>query len=1036
MAARQGYDAFISYNHQRDRSLAARLQPLLEGFARRKTGRPLRLFRDDAVLGAGPDLTAAIRTALQDSDWFILLASPGAARSAWVDAEVAWWLAEKDPGRLLIALTDGEIVWNAKRAAVHRRATNALPPSLVDHLDAEPKFVDARPLRHIESPRADDARVADVVAQLVAPIRNVSKDELIGWQAEAVAHERRRNRAVISTLAALLAVTVAATALAGNQLAVNTSRLLGATAQETADTDAVLARLLAVEAYTRDPGADSYGALVDVMTDEQAPVSSVDIGATTGDEVVDVVGAQDGRHVVGVGAGPTAGGDVRFFRWDTEDGSVDRSETTSLPLADDYPGEHVQDLATTADGSAAAATNGNRVALWHDGEVIDARLGDSDRMVAAIGLTPDASYVAVVLIDAEGNLPGYLSRPAVLSIRSAHDLSEAARTTLPGTRVRTPGEEPYGVSGSQLDENAFMVVAGPSPGWRELTLDGSRLVLTDQSDGKDAMQLLSDDEIDHFAEEHGGDKPSSRWATQRIEGSGSYRVVSENVRAQGRIDPYSSASAVNEAQAATSQVWFDGFAYAVEVGRTKSSESEPTTGPAATPWQLAQDSSAHNGFVRLSDSGRLMLFPRADGARVVELTDRAEPYQARQWHLPMAVSAGRGDFLGSDGVVTVRDDVLTLWSLRAAQVLGPVYDSLVRDYLAQTYVGDLVPPALALDARRGTVAAVTGGRALLVLGPQSVGVQALPSDWFASLPVWLPDGRLILVRATGGLAEVDLPDLMDNKLSLQTIGDVAPASTGCDIATAAKAVSTSAVRSAAVTVARACGGRTVLSTQDGTVLDRDDDRCESFDALALDPMVEDDPQESAWDEARTDQHTWLGRIAHFGVYADGEVYSDCTLLTDTDGVALGRDVTVVVDRPEYAGSPDEQLITLWDRSLDEVVHRAEQDGESAVGIAFVPGTEYVAYPRVDTGELVIMDMETGATVTTVPVPYGASDRVVQVGSHILSYSAHGGVQAWDLRPEALVRDACASAGRDLTQQEWADVVGWVPAFDLTCGRQS
>ena len=95
MPSTAGYDVFISYNRRQDGWLAPALQAGLERFAKpwyRISA--LRVFRDTASLAASPELWGTIEAALRDSRWLILLASPEAAQSSWVDREVAWWLAE------------------------------------------------------------------------------------------------------------------------------------------------------------------------------------------------------------------------------------------------------------------------------------------------------------------------------------------------------------------------------------------------------------------------------------------------------------------------------------------------------------------------------------------------------------------------------------------------------------------------------------------------------------------------------------------------------------------------------------------------------------------------------------------------------------------------------------------------------------------------------------------------------------------------------------------------------------------------------
>src|SRR3989442_361288 len=113
------YDAFISYSHKADGRLAPKLQAALGKIARPwYRRRALRAFRDETTLSATPHLWPAVVQALDQSEFFILLASPEAATSTWVNQEVAYWLSQQRPGqrapadRLLIALTDGKIVWD------------------------------------------------------------------------------------------------------------------------------------------------------------------------------------------------------------------------------------------------------------------------------------------------------------------------------------------------------------------------------------------------------------------------------------------------------------------------------------------------------------------------------------------------------------------------------------------------------------------------------------------------------------------------------------------------------------------------------------------------------------------------------------------------------------------------------------------------------------------------------------------------------------------------------------------------------------
>jgi hypothetical protein len=123
------YAAFMSYSRTADGELAPALQQALQRFAKPwNKQRALRVFRDDANMSANPDLWSNIQRALDEAEFFMLLASPEAATSTWVNKEVQYWLANKPLDHLLICLTDGAIAW-AGNDFDHERSTS-VPPAL------------------------------------------------------------------------------------------------------------------------------------------------------------------------------------------------------------------------------------------------------------------------------------------------------------------------------------------------------------------------------------------------------------------------------------------------------------------------------------------------------------------------------------------------------------------------------------------------------------------------------------------------------------------------------------------------------------------------------------------------------------------------------------------------------------------------------------------------------------------------------------------------------------------------------------------
>lgn len=69
------YKAFISYSHAADKELAPKLQSELQKFAKPfYQPRAIRIFRDETNLEANPKLWTSIEDALNNSEYFVLMA--------------------------------------------------------------------------------------------------------------------------------------------------------------------------------------------------------------------------------------------------------------------------------------------------------------------------------------------------------------------------------------------------------------------------------------------------------------------------------------------------------------------------------------------------------------------------------------------------------------------------------------------------------------------------------------------------------------------------------------------------------------------------------------------------------------------------------------------------------------------------------------------------------------------------------------------------------------------------------------------------
>ena len=165
------YDGFISYSHAADGLLAPRLQAGLQRFAKPWwKRRALRLFRDESSLSANPHLWSSITEALDSSGWFVLLLSPEAAQSEWVGQEIEYWIANRDPSRILPVVTDGDFGWSGGDVA-----GDAVPDTLRGVFVEEPRWVDLRWAKDEDQLDLQDPRFADAVADIGSALRGVPK---------------------------------------------------------------------------------------------------------------------------------------------------------------------------------------------------------------------------------------------------------------------------------------------------------------------------------------------------------------------------------------------------------------------------------------------------------------------------------------------------------------------------------------------------------------------------------------------------------------------------------------------------------------------------------------------------------------------------------------------------------------------------------------------------------------------------------------------------------------------------------------------
>jgi MTH538 TIR-like domain (DUF1863) len=468
------FDAFISYSHSADHSLAPALREALHRLAKpwyRK--RALRIFLDEAAMSTEPALWSAIEHALKESGSFLLLLSPQAAGSVWVNREIATWVEARGTGGLHLALTQGELEWSETLGDFDPEQSTALPDALRGVFGEVPRHLDLRWTRDATDLTLGNPRFLDDVADLAAPLHGRSKDELVGSDVTEHRRTMRVTRAAIATLSVLLIVAVFAATLArSNARRAETRRVDAQASRLRTESQASgqvpdLSFLLAAQSYRMRPESSALAAMV--ATTQRVPDLKHLIRTHT-ERVIAIAVSDDGKTSVSL---DDAGGLVSI---DTRTGKVNsRSKTDKhgssvnavgsqmlvsalgkTELRDsqslkvirswDFNGSLVVGAAVTSDRRAAFATSDGRVALASV---------DSDRPLEfvkvidiATNMTASKAVIAVIGTDAGRNVVVGLD-PNGLTKRWQ------SSTVSPLSAVAISGDGSWVVAGTSLGTTLF-----------------------------------------------------------------------------------------------------------------------------------------------------------------------------------------------------------------------------------------------------------------------------------------------------------------------------------------------------------------------------------------------------------------------------------------------------------------------------------------------------------------------------------------------------------------------------------------------------
>jgi len=350
---RIGHGIFLSYSGKRDREILPLLQRAIEKQPRRWYRLPmLRVFLDSSGISVGPRLWQKIESGLAKSKWLVVIASPDAAASIWVDREIEWWVANKTADSLLLVVSDGTLEWDETINDWHPERSTALPPRLRGVFTDQPVW---KAITWREIPGGAGPDVESAAVSIASVVRGVAEDDL---RSEGLRETKRNLRwaqvavAVLTTLALVASLAAGAAIVQRNraleQTQIATARLMASVADNDDDTDARTAMLLAAAAYRLDPSSRNLAALFRADLGAKNLVRSL----ATPTDVTALESSSDGRAVV---AGLTDG---EVIRWTIAD-SISHF-VTRLPKA-------VKKIALDATANVIIATDGNRIALYRGG---------------------------------------------------------------------------------------------------------------------------------------------------------------------------------------------------------------------------------------------------------------------------------------------------------------------------------------------------------------------------------------------------------------------------------------------------------------------------------------------------------------------------------------------------------------------------------------------------------------------------------------------------------------------------------------------
>ena len=463
------HDAFISYSHATDAKLAAALESGLEKFAKPALKlRSMDIFRDQTSLSANPSLWTSLVEHLSGSRWFLLFACPDSAASPWCLKEILWWLENRDPDKIHIILTGGEICWDSNAGDFEWTKTTALSAALKRYFREEPLFVDLRWARVQERLTLNDGRFRSAVLDLAAPIRGIAKDQLDGDDVRQL----RRNKLFVRlgitaiVLAAAVAIVQAVEAVRERDLAL--SRQLAAQSDNLRVSEPALSLMLAAQGFAAAQSTEASTSLLRAL--KAAPFERMIEGS---EAFWSLALSANGRSaVIGDGAAATHLVDL-----------ADGRATAVLPPQPPAILRATLAAAVSADGRLIASGGFDQtVSVWNAPGVIAKFSPGADAhegFVLGLAFSPDARVLASAGSDGRVLLHDLTVRKTTALKKSSTPEMSVVRFSPDGKRIAAGGDGGTIVLYSLPDGRAAMLeqkLSAASVQDLSFTKDGAELV--------------------------------------------------------------------------------------------------------------------------------------------------------------------------------------------------------------------------------------------------------------------------------------------------------------------------------------------------------------------------------------------------------------------------------------------------------------------------------------------------------------------------------------------------------------------------------